>query len=156
MSTIVTNEIKGVNDVGVLQPTKPIFSVRGSTNSYVTTSPIVLSTVEVNSGMYDTSSGVVTFPITGRYWLAAMIYVKMDHTEYAAIRYQKSIDGGQTFSNFSYGYGYNNGGGQDHYSVDNIQVVSMNANDKMRLIFISSAEWYDGAQESWWSGWLIG
>ena len=74
MSTIVTNEIKGVNDVGVLQPTKPIFSVRGSTNSYLTTSPIVLSTVEVNSGMYDTSSGVVTFPITGRYWLAAMIY----------------------------------------------------------------------------------
>ena len=73
MSTIVTNEIKGVNDVGVLQPTKPIFSVHGSTNSYVTTSPIVLSTVEVNSGMYDTSTGVVTFPIAGRYWLAAMI-----------------------------------------------------------------------------------
>ena len=156
MSTIVANEIKGVNDVGVLQPTKPIFSVHGSSNSYVTTSPIVLTTVEVNSGMYDTTTGVVTFPITGRYWLAAMIYCRLDHTEYAAIRYQKSTDGGTTFNNFSYGYDYNNGGGQDHMTVDNIQVVSMNANDQMRLIFVANGEWYDGSAESWWSGWLIG
>tara|TARA_B100000886_G_scaffold248333_1_gene174882 strand:- start:1574 stop:2047 length:474 start_codon:yes stop_codon:yes gene_type:complete len=157
MSTIVTNEIKGVNDVGVLQPTKPIFSVHGSTNSYIQTSPIVLSTVEVNHGnMYNTSNGVVTFPITGRYWLAAQIYCKLDNTEYAVIRYQKSTDNGQNFSNFSYGYRSNTGGGQDHDTVDNSQIVSVNANDQMRLLFLGTAEYYDGVDESWWSGYLIG
>jgi len=157
MSTIVANEIKGVNDVGVLQPTKPIFSVHGSSNAYITTSPIVLSTVEVNHGtMYNTSNGVLTFPITGRYMLSCQIYCRLDNTEYAAIRYQKSTDGGQNFSNFSYGYRSNNGGGQDHQSVDNTQIVSVNANDQFRLMFVSDGDWYDGVQESWWSGYLIG
>ena len=131
--------------------------MHGTNYAYVSTSPIVLSTVEVNHGnMYNTSDGILTFPETGRYWLAAMIYCRLDHTEYAAIRYQKSTDGGATFNNFSYGYQYNNGGGQDHFTVDNIQVVSVNAGDKMQIIFASNGEWYDGPQESWWSGWLIG
>ena len=156
MSTIVANEIRGVNDVGVLQPTKPIFSVHGSSNSYVTTDPIVLTTVEVNSGMYDTSSGVVTIPITGRYWFSAMIYCKMDNTEYTVIGHWKSTDGGTNFRRISYGFQNVNGGGQDHRSNINAQVLSLNAGDKLKLRFQADGEWYDGVQESWWSGWLIG
>ena len=157
MSTIVANEIKGVNDVGVLQPTKPIFSVHGSSAAYVQTSPIVLSTVEVNYGnMYNTTTGVVTIPETGRYWFAAQIYVRMDNTEYGVISYYKSTNNGASYSRISYGYRNVNGGGQDHQSVDNSQVLSLNEGDKLRIQFEGNGEWYDGSNESWWSGWLIG
>ena len=70
MSTIVANEIKGVNDVGVLQPTLPIFfawrSTHFSMNQTYTT--LVYDKVDVNVGNhYDNTTGIFTVPQTGIY-----------------------------------------------------------------------------------------
>ena len=75
MSTIVTNEIKGVNDVGVLQPTKPVFQAFGiAGGTFAHDSHIILPSATVNVGThYDTSTGRFTVPIAGTYFLLVFL-----------------------------------------------------------------------------------
>ena len=70
MSTLVTNEIKGVNDVGVLQPTKPLFQAFGITGgTFAHNSNMILPSVTVNVGShYDNTTGRFTVPIAGTYF----------------------------------------------------------------------------------------
>ena len=70
MSTIVTNEIRGVNDVGVLQPTKPVFHAFGiAGGTFAHDSNIILPSDTVNVGShYDNTTGRFTVPIAGTYF----------------------------------------------------------------------------------------
>ena len=70
MSTIVANEIKGVNDVGVLQPTKPVFQAFGiAGGTFAHGSNIILPSDTINIGShYDNTTGRFTVPIAGTYF----------------------------------------------------------------------------------------
>jgi hypothetical protein len=72
MSTIVTNEIRGVNDVGVLTPTRPAFRAekRASNQSLsdgVTTTITFEHTVFNIGSNYNTSTSQFTAPLAGIY-----------------------------------------------------------------------------------------
>ena len=71
MSTIVTNEIRGVNDVGVLQPTKPVFQAYGiAGGTFAHGSNVILPSDTINiGGHYDNTTGRFTVPIAGTYFL---------------------------------------------------------------------------------------
>ena len=72
MSTIVANEIRGVNDVGVLTPTRPAFRAeKRASNQNVSDSTTTAITFEHEvfdiGSNYDTSTSRFTAPLTGIY-----------------------------------------------------------------------------------------
>ena len=72
MSTIVANEIRGVNDVGVLTPTRPAFRAEKRTGNQTlsdsTTTKITFEHPVFNIGSnYDTSTSQFTAPLAGIY-----------------------------------------------------------------------------------------
>ena len=80
MSTIVTNEIRGVNDVGVLQPTKPSFFAHMTGGTWVDNvaddTVLPFNTTLHNIGNhYSTSTYKFTVPIAGVYFFAFQLYL---------------------------------------------------------------------------------
>ena len=98
MSTIVANEIKGVNDVGVLQPTKPVFQAFGiAGGTFAHNSHVILPSATVNVGShYDTSTGRFTVPIAGTYFFTWSFLGNNVDTIYRYYLYKNGseLDGG--------------------------------------------------------------
>ena len=98
MSTIVANEIKGVNDVGVLQPTKPVFQAFGiAGGTYAHGSHIILPSDTVNVGShYDNTTGRFTVPIAGTYFFTWSFLGNTTSTKYRYYLYKNGseLDGG--------------------------------------------------------------
>lgn len=142
----------------IFQPAKPMFAAKGSSDAYITTSPIVWATEDFDvGGMYDNSTGVVTIPVDGVYDLSVQLYVRVDNAEDAYPRLQKSTDSGSNWVNQSYSYLYNqSAGGTIHDTRTMHLLLDLNANDQLRVVFGGSGEYYDAAQESRFSMRLVG
>ena len=98
MSTIVANEIKGVNDVGVLQPTKPVFQAFGiAGGTFAHGSNIILPSDTINIGShYDNTTGRFTVPIAGTYFFTWSFLGNTASTKYRYYLYKNGseLDGG--------------------------------------------------------------
>jgi len=141
----------------VTQPALPAWSAYNSTAGYINTSPIVFNSTEVNRGsMYNTSTGVVTIPVAGVYHVTCMLYLRVDNSEDGIARLQKSTDGGSNFSNVTYAYCYPVGVTQIHVTVTLSHLLDLSVNDQLRIIFNASGEYYNGSNESRFSGFLVG
>ena len=146
MSTIVANEIKGVNDLGVLQPTLPIFfawrSDHFTMNQTYTT--LVYDKVDINVGNhYDNTTGIFTVPQTGIYEFG---YTAIGTSTSTVYRYRLAKDGVTNWNTQHGGQGYythrmdQSGTGTEYATNSEYSpYVSLNAGDKMSvMIYVDS------------------
>ena len=146
MSTIVANEIKGVNDVGVLQPTLPIFFAWRSTSFTLnqTYTTLVYDKVDINVGNhYDNTTGIFTVPQTGIYEFG---YTAIGSSTTSTYRYRLAKDGVTNFDTQHGGAGYythrmDQAGTGTEYATNSeySPYVSLTAGDKMSvMIYVDS------------------
>ena len=146
MSTIVANEIKGVNDVGVLQPTLPIFFAWRSTSFTLnqTYTTLVYDKVDINVGNhYDNTTGIFTVPQTGIYEFG---YTAIGSSTTTTYRYRLAKDGVTNFDTQHGGAGYythrmDQAGTGTEYATNSeySPYVSLTAGDKMSvMIYVDS------------------
>ena len=146
MSTIVTNEIKGVNDVGVLQPTLPIFFAWRSTGYTMnqTYTTLVYDKVDINVGNhYDNTTGIFTVPQTGIYEFG---YTAIGLNGSTVYRYRLAKGGDTGFGNQHGAPGYYThrmdvtGGGSEYGTNGEYSpYVSLNAGDQMSvMVYVDS------------------
>ena len=146
MSTIVANEIKGVNDVGVLQPTLPIFFAWRSTSFTMnqTYTTLVYDKVDVNVGNhYDNTTGIFTVPQTGIYEFG---YAAICFNATTTYRFRLAKDGVTNFDTQHGGAGYytlrmDQAGTGTEYATNSeySPYVSLTAGDKMSvMIYVDS------------------
>ena len=160
MSTLYVDEIRPKTSGNhVVMPEKPAWAVRMSSGSYIAlaVSPVVFNVADVNrGGIYDTSSGVVTIPQSGVYNIVAMVYVRVDAGEDAAVRIMKSTDGGSSYTLQTYAYHYPTGVTQIHTTLTNNILLDLNEGDKLRVHLTGTADYYSGGGETRFSGFLVG
>ena len=146
MSTIVANEIRGVNDVGVLQPTLPIFFAWRSTSFTLnqTYTTLVYDKVDINVGNhYDNTTGIFTVPQTGIYEFG---YTAIGNNTSTTYRYRLAKDGVTNFDTQHGGAGYYThrmdlaGTGTEYATNSEYSpYVSLTAGDKMSvMIYVDS------------------
>ena len=143
----------------VTQPAKPAWAVKMSSGSYIAlaVSPVIFDVADVNRGsIYSTSTGVVTIPVAGVYNIVAMVYVRVDAGEDAAVRIMKSTNGGSSYTMQTYAYHYPTGITQIHTTLTNNILLDLDVGDKIRVDITGSADYYSGGQETRFSGHLLG
>jgi hypothetical protein len=141
----------------VAMPYQPAFSVGGSSNTYITQSPILFDTTELNrNNVYNSSTGVFTAPVSGAYKFDAHIYCRCGTGENAFPRIQKSTNGGSSWTNFSYAYLGDQASGQVDTTLNINVIMNLNVNDLVRVAFQGTGDYYHGNEETRFSGFLIG
>ena len=136
----------------VTMPYQPAFSATPNTNSYITTSPIPFSFVQVNRGNhYNGSTFKFTAPVDGTYFFCVQMYSRVDNSEdsYPRLRVNNV--------NQRYSYLYNSGaGGQIHSTVVMPYIVNLSVNDFVDVSFNGSGDYYGGSNETNFMGYLLG
>ena len=141
----------------VAMPYQPAFSVGGSSNTYITQSPILFNTIELNrNNVYNSSTGEFTAPVSGAYKFDAHIYCRCTTGQTAFPRIQKSTNGGSSWTNFSYAFLADQASGQVDTTLNINVIMNLNANDLVRVIFGGTGDYYHGNEETRFSGFLIG
>lgn len=143
----------------IFQPAKPMFSAKGKTSgaAYVQTSPIVFPNEEFDvGGMYNTSTGVVTIPVDGKYRFHVSVFVKGDAGENSQVVFQTSTDGGSNYTTVYNGYQKLTGGTQMQVPTSYTLMLDLNANDLARLTFSGTAEYYNSNNYMVFSGEFLG
>ena len=105
MSTIVADEIKGIDDKGVLLPTLPVFFAWRSSNYTLnqTYTNMVYDKEDIDVGNnYDTSTGIFTVPQNGIYEFGWNAIATNTATIY---RFRLAMGGGTDWNNFNGGAG---------------------------------------------------
>ncbi|MDA7674507.1 complement C1q domain-containing protein [bacterium] len=141
----------------VAMPYQPAFSVGGSSNTYITQSPILFNNIELNrNNVYNSSTGVFTAPVSGAYKIDVQVYCRCGTGENAYPRIQKSTNGGSSWTNFSYSYLGDQASGQVDTTLNINVIMDLNANDLVRVLFQGTGDYYHGREETRFSGFLIG
>ena len=164
MSNLLVQNIKHTNNTTamtvdsagrILTPTRPAFQARGANEAYVQTNPVPFPTAEVNIGScYNTSTYKFTAPIAGVYYFYASVYHKTTAGEYNNIQFSKndSTDYESAVSSL-----YNNDSGAIYTASPTIAVLSLSANDTIKVAFDNSTgDYWNGEDESVFGGFLLG
>ncbi len=137
----------------VLMPSQPSFSAIGTTNSFITTSPIPFPNVQHNIGShFSTSTNKFTAPIAGTYDIHA-------HIGYIAI--QSNAGNGQVdirVNNVAKAYSYANIPAASGYIPCSVSLlIQLAANDFVTVTFNANgtAYYYGGGVECQFSGHLV-
>ncbi len=157
MSTLFVDSIEPKTTGGVVtMPDKPAWGVKHSTGAYINTTPLVFNLADVNRGnIYNTSTGVVTIPQTGVYFVSFMLYCRIDPAaEDVSANIEKSIDNGLTFSRQTYAYAYPVDS-RAHITINNNIMLPLNKNDQLRCAISGNGDYYSGMEETRFSGFLI-
>ena len=164
MSNLLVQNIKHTNNTTamtvdtagrILTPTRPAFQARGSNEAYVTTNPVPFPTAEVNVGScYNTSTYKFTAPIAGVYYFYASVYHKTTAGEYNNIQFSKNDS---TDYESAVGSLYNNDSGAIYTNSPTLAVLSLSANDTIKVAFhTSTGDYWNGEDESVFGGFLLG
>ena len=152
-----TERLRIDNSGRVAMPYQPAFSVGGSSNTYITQSPILFNTIELNrNNVYNSSTGVFTAPVSGAYKFDAQIYCRCTTGQNAFPRIQKSTNGGSSWTNFSYAFLGDQASGQVDTTLNVNVIMDLNVNDLVRVVFGGTGDYYHGNEETRFSGFLIG
>jgi hypothetical protein len=164
MSNLLVQNIKHTNNTTamtvdtagrILTPTRPAFQARGNNEAYVTTNPVPFPTAEVNIGScYNTSTYKFTAPIAGVYYFYAAVYHKNTAGEYNSIQFSKNDSTDYESASGSF---YNNDSGSMYATIPTLAVLSLSANDTIKVAFHSSTgDYWNGEDESVFGGFLLG
>ena len=135
-----------------------------SNNAYVNLHDAVITfndvMLDTHSG-FDTATYGYTAPVTGTYFVQAIVYIRIDNNEAALIRPQ--VDGSDwtgydgSLSNYPYVYDYYTGLTQSHTSLQYSTLIKLNAGEELTWRGSGSgAEYYAGGRETWTFGYLVG
>ena len=166
MSNLLVQNIKHTNNTTamtvdsagrILTPTRPAFQARGANEAYVQTNPVPFPTADINVGScYNTSTYKFTAPIAGMYYFYHAVYHKNTAGEYGTTMYTKN-DG--TDGNVGAGgFFYNNDSGSMYTTISVPLLISLTANDTIKVAFLSgsSGEYWNGEHECIFGGYLLG
>ncbi len=138
-------------------PNQPIFQVVGNNDNYVTTSPVPFPIVQIdNASGFNTSTNIYTIPKAGKWQLTSNLGIVRLGSSDQLINY---IYKGST----SLGYSYNDTStseGEYHYANSTFtKIVDCAVGDEIKVVVVVSgtgATYYNGQNESRFSGFLIG
>lgn len=140
----------------VKYPAQVRFHARGNNNAYVTTATVPFPSATINLGnCYNTSTYKFTAPIDGCYYFYACVYGRADTSETAVIRFKKNTDenvgsyGAFHLDNMNTG---GKGAGQPSCSI----IIDLAASDTMLVNFSGTGDYYNGAGECTFMGYLLG
>ena len=135
----------------VFKPNQPAFLATGNNSNYITTSPVPFPTVVYNIGShYNNSNYTFTAPVAGRYFFHAHMGLVTGGSGNSIYPWF-SVNGSQqqySYSNFA-GTWYSTG----HLTC----ILNLSANDTVKItVSLSSATYYNGANETRFMGYLLG
>lgn len=137
---------------GVSMPNQVAFSVTPSGGNYITTSPIQFDTVNFNIGnAFNASNYTFTAPIAGRY---------LFHLHLGIVRLNSS--GASGYPRFqvngnNQNYAYVSGPSGLYVNANMTMVRVLSANDTVKVVYQgSNSNYYDGANECIFMGYLLG
>lgn len=153
-----SNSAIGFDSSGrVTLPQVPCFQAHCTGGSYITTSPIIFDTEDVDKGgIYNHTTGVFTAPIDGIYKIYVQFYARADNAEDIGCRIQKSTNGGTSWTNIVYAYHYPTGITAQHVTLNINQIMDLDEDDQLRVVRLGTGDYYSGPQETFFGGHLIG
>lgn len=154
-----------IDSSGVVKETNKImWQAHGSNNAYITLHNAV---VAFNNVVLDTHNGfdAATYgyvaPVTGTYFVQAIVYIRIDNNEAVLIKPQ--VDGSDwqgydgSLGGHPYVYDYYSGLTQSHTSLQFSTFIKLNAGEKLTWKGSGSgSEYYSGGRECWTFGYLVG
>ena len=146
-----------IDDVGrVSIPNQPSFYAYHSTSATPSNSSLfVFDSTNYNSGMYSTSTGRMTAPIAGRYFVTACFRVNSQNAGYYAQMFLY-INGAVTYQGSYHGTTMSSGAA-GYNSVIYTGILSLNQNDYVQPYWTVQAGTTNfSGTESWFSGHLLG
>lgn len=141
---------------GVLVPNQPSFYAYNSTSPTPSnSSAFVFDSTNYNSGMYSTSTGRMTAPVTGRYLVSVCFRVNSQNAGYYAQTFLY-INGAVTWQGSYHGTTMS-AGSAGYNSVMYTGVLSLNQNDYIQPYWTVQAGTTNfSGTESWFCGHLLG
>jgi hypothetical protein len=133
----------------VTMPYQPAFCAQ-SAGGYRTTSPVPFTSAKVNTGgHFNTSTYRFTAPVAGRYVFTLLMYFDNNTANGA---YPRFVVNGSS----SQGYLYMQGNSDGDKSSSMTTMLSLSANDYVEITYAGSLNYYGGAEETQFTGYLIG
>ena len=157
-----SNDLMSVDGAGrVVKPKNVSFRASGNNGNYITTTPIPFPDVTTSSygnhnvgNHYNASTYTFTAPVAGRYYFHAHIgIVRTNGANYAGYPYFQ-LNG----SNVQYSYIQSPSSSAQYGTAHLSTIFQLAANDTVKVTYsyASSADYYNGAAESVFSGYLMG
>jgi hypothetical protein len=133
----------------VLKPLQPAFCA-GSSGAYRTTSPVPFTTAKVNTGShFNTSTYRFTAPVTGRYVFTLHMYFDNNTSADGYPRFK--VNGAN-----NHGYAYMQGNSDGDKTLSMTTMIQMTASDYIEIIYTGTLNYYGGAEETQFTGYLLG
>jgi len=151
--TVNAERMRIDNSGRVTMPYQPSFRAKGNNASYISTSPVPFGTVQHNiGGHFSTSTNKFTAPIAGIYLLHAHLGVVRVTTTSGWAQGELRVNGGQ----LAYSY-FQTASPTEFGNLNVSALASLAAGDYVEVIFQDSGgSYYNGGNESQFSGYLVG
>jgi len=121
-----------------------------SSGGYQTTSPVPFTSAKVNTGShFNTSTYRFTAPIAGRYVFTLHMYFDNNTSNDGYPRFRVN---GST----NHGYCYMQGNGDGDKTSSITTMIQMAASDYIEIIYTGTLNYYGGAEETQFTGYLLG
>jgi hypothetical protein len=163
--TTFSNPAITVDENGyVKKPTQPMFEAVGANSAYISiathgnVSPVPFPTVRHNIGNhYDNTTYAFTAPVAGRYFFTSSVYTRTGQSGTVEDIFTRFKLNGSANRGYAYWYQVSTAGERHHTLTDTL-FIELAANDYIQVYIqgTSTADFYNGPEETRFSGWLVG
>ena len=164
--TTFSNPAITVDENGyVKKPTQPMFEAVGNNATYISIatnggggSVIPFPTVRHNIGNhYDNTTYAFTAPVSGRYFFTSSVYTRTGQSGLTEDIYTRFKLNGTANRGYAYWY-QSSSAAERHHTLTDSLFIDLSANDYIQVTINGSgtADFYNGPEESRFSGWLVG